>query len=186
MCFPLPAHFPPGYDAAMRAASGSVSHYLWERTFFSYQKNCLSQGYIGVMTPMAKNNSERKGLIWLTLPHHCSLSGVRTGTHTGQESGGRCWCRGHGGVLLTGLLPTACSVCFLIERRTTSPGMAPPTMGWALPHPSLIKKMLYRLACSPILGKYFLNWASLLLEDSNWCPVDIKAPPQGNQEKEPC
>jgi hypothetical protein len=35
--------------------------------------------------------------------------------------------RGHGGMLLTGLLPLACSPCFLIELRTTSPGMAPPT-----------------------------------------------------------
>jgi hypothetical protein len=37
----------------------------------------------------------------------------------------------------------ACSACFLIEPRTTSPGMAPPTMGSALPHRSLLKKMLY-------------------------------------------
>jgi hypothetical protein len=35
-------------------------------------------------------------------------------------------------VLLTGLLPLACSACFLIKPRTTIPGMAPPTMGWAL------------------------------------------------------
>ena len=34
-----------------------------------------------------------------------------------------------GRVLLTGLLPLACSACFLIEPRTTSPGMALPTMG---------------------------------------------------------
>ena len=27
----------------------------------------------------------------------------------------------------------ACSACFLIAPRTTSPGMTPPTMGWALP-----------------------------------------------------
>jgi hypothetical protein len=37
-------------------------------------------------------------------------------------------------VLLTGFLPLACSACFLIEPRTTSPWMAPPTMGWILPH----------------------------------------------------
>jgi hypothetical protein len=30
-------------------------------------------------------------------------------------------------MFLTGLLPLACSACFLIEPRTTSPGMAPPT-----------------------------------------------------------
>jgi hypothetical protein len=44
-------------------------------------------------------------------------------------------------VLLTGLLLIAGSACFLIEPRTTSSGMAPPTMGWALSHPSLIKEM---------------------------------------------
>jgi hypothetical protein len=31
-------------------------------------------------------------------------------------------------MLLTALLPLACSACFLIEPRATSPGMAPPTM----------------------------------------------------------
>ena len=36
-------------------------------------------------------------------------------------------------VLLTGLLPLPCSACFLIEPRPRSPGMEPPTMGWALP-----------------------------------------------------
>jgi hypothetical protein len=33
--------------------------------------------------------------------------------------------------------------CFLIEPRTTSPGMAPPTMGWALLPGLLIEKMPY-------------------------------------------
>jgi hypothetical protein len=35
--------------------------------------------------------------------------------------------------LLTGLLPLPCSACFLIEPRTTSPRMAPPTMGPSTP-----------------------------------------------------
>jgi hypothetical protein len=35
----------------------------------------------------------------------------------------------NGGVLLTGLYPMACSAFFLIEPRTTSPGMIPPTVG---------------------------------------------------------
>jgi hypothetical protein len=46
-----------------------------------------------------------------------------------SRSGSRSCCRGHGGVLLTGLLPLACSACFLIEPKITSPDMAPPTMG---------------------------------------------------------
>ena len=44
-------------------------------------------------------------------------------------------------VLLTGLLSMACSACLLKKPRATSPGMALPTMGWALPYQSLIKKM---------------------------------------------
>ena len=36
----------------------------------------------------------------------CSLSKeVKTGTQTGQDSAGRTWCKGRGGVLLTDLLP---------------------------------------------------------------------------------
>lgn len=37
-------------------------------------------------------------------------------------------------VLLTGLLLMAYSAWFLIEPRTSSPGMAPPTVSWALSH----------------------------------------------------
>jgi hypothetical protein len=32
-------------------------------------------------------------------------------------------------MFLTGLLPLACSACSLIEPKTTSPVMAPPTRG---------------------------------------------------------
>jgi hypothetical protein len=60
---------------------------------------------------------------------------------------------GMGGLLLTGLLSMACLVCFLLEPRTTSPGVAPPTVSWTIPHQSLIKKMPYR----GILWRHFLN-----------------------------
>lgn len=42
---------------------------------------------------------------------------------------------------LTGLLLVVCTAHFLTAPRTTGPEMAPPTMGWALPRQSLIKKM---------------------------------------------
>jgi hypothetical protein len=57
-----------------------------------------------------------------------------------SRSGSRSWCRGHGGMFLTGLFPLVCSAWFLIEPKTTSPGMAPPTVGWALPPWSLTEK----------------------------------------------
>ena len=41
--------------------------------------------------------------------------------------------RGHGGLLVTGLLPLASSGCFLIQLWITSPRMAPPTKGWFFP-----------------------------------------------------
>jgi hypothetical protein len=58
-------------------------------------------------------------------------------------------------VLLTGLPPTACSACFLIEPRTTRPGITPLPMGWALPRQALVKKMPHRLAHSPAFRKAF-------------------------------
>ena len=42
----------------------------------------------------------------------------------------------------TAFFLTACSAFFLVEPRTTNPGMVLPT--------SLVKKMPYRLACSPV------------------------------------
>jgi hypothetical protein len=46
-----------------------------------------------------------------------------------SRSGSRSWCRSHGGMFLTGLLPLTCSACSLIEPKTTSPEMVPPTRG---------------------------------------------------------
>ena len=65
---------------------------------------------------------------------------------------------------------------FFIEATTTSPGMAPPTMGWALPHQSLIKKMPYRLAHIPISLRLFLCWGSLFSDDNSLWQVVRKIP----------
>lgn len=73
-----------------------------------------------------------------------------------------------GMVSLIGLLPITCSVCFLIETRSTSPGLVPPTMGWTLPHQSLIKKMFY----PKMLWRNFLNWGSFFSNNSSLCQVD--------------
>jgi len=47
------------------------------------------------------------------------------------------------------------SACFLIEPRTSSPGLAPPTMGCALPHQSLIKSLPHRLPTAGYYGGIF-------------------------------
>lgn len=60
-------------------------------------------------------------------------------------------------MLLAGFFLVAFSACFLIELRTTNPGVASATMGWALHHQSLIKKMTYMRAYSPVLWKHFLS-----------------------------
>ena len=98
---------------------------------------------------------------------------VRTATHTGQGMEGRSWYRGHGGMLLTRLLLLGCSVCFLIESRTTIPGMVPPTMCCALLPWSLIEKMPYNL----ILWRHFLKGGSFLCDNSSSRQVDSQNQP---------
>jgi hypothetical protein len=84
-----------------------------------------------------------------------------------SRSGSRSWCRVHGGMFFTGLLPLACSACYLIEWRL-------PVQRWshpqgAFPPWSLIEKMTY----SWISWRHFLNWSSFLC-DFQLCQVDTK------------
>ena len=74
--------------------------------------------------------------LWLTYPESHPLRKSKAATQTGQEPGGRNWFRGHGGVLLTGLL-------ILLSYRTQDhqPRVISPTVGWAILHQSLIKKI---------------------------------------------
>lgn len=68
------------------------------------------------------------------------------------------------------LLFVACSGCL---PRTTSPGTAPPTVGWtfwALPRWSLMKKNALQLD----FWSHFFHWDSLFLDDSSLYQVDIK------------
>jgi hypothetical protein len=78
------------------------------------------------------------------------------------------------GFFFTGLLPVAFSACFLIEPRTTSPEMAPPTMGWDLPPSLLIEKMPYRW----VSWRHFLKGGSFLCDNSSLCQVDTQNQPE--------
>jgi hypothetical protein len=95
-----------------------------------------------MVTHMTKSKLKNKEVVWLILPNRSpSLREIRTGTQTGLEPRSSNWYRDHEGVSFTGLLSMACSACFLAEPRTTSTGMAPPTMAWRLRNQLLIKKM---------------------------------------------
>ena len=72
---------------------------------------------------MAKSNLKEEELIWLTGQY------ITRGSQGKNSS--RDWNISNRGTLLTGFLLSACSVCFLITPRNTSPEMAPPTVGWA-------------------------------------------------------
>lgn len=114
-----------------------------------------------VANTQAKSNLGRKGLI-------SSYSSQVTFHHWGKVRVGACKqelkqkpCHGsvqfQGGTLSTGFLSMASSACFLRQLRTACPGMAPPTVIWALQHQLLIEKMSYGFAYWPILQWHFLG-----------------------------
>jgi hypothetical protein len=117
-----------------------------------------------------QSNLGRNGFIWLTLLHHCSSQKeVRTGTQAGKKRGDRSWCWDHAWMLVTGLLIMTCSACFLIEPRTTSPGIGTTHNGLGPPHQSLINKMPYRLDQEPDLAGAFSQLRIPLLKlMSSW------------------
>lgn len=82
--------------------------------------------------------------------------------------------RSRGRSLLTGLLPTVCSACFLRAPWTTSSGVALLSKGWAFPCQSLFKKIHHNPALKPVLWVHFLNRDSLFQDDYNSYQVDIK------------
>jgi hypothetical protein len=71
---------------------------------------CAEGSCSSIVLPGQLSARNRRGRVWLTLPLCCSsMKEVRTGNQTGQEPGGRSWCRSHGGMMLTGFLHIACS-----------------------------------------------------------------------------
>jgi hypothetical protein len=66
---------------------------------------------------MTQNNLKKKGIV-----SSYSLEPMMTGSQGRDLEAGA-----DGGMLLTGLLPLAYSACLLVEPRTVSLGMAPPT-----------------------------------------------------------
>jgi hypothetical protein len=93
--------------------------------------NCLSQSLYSCTNIMTK---KQVGEERVYSAYTSTLLFITRGSQdwNSSRSGSRSWCRGHGGMFFTGLPPLACSACSLIEPKTTSPEMAPPTT--LLPH----------------------------------------------------
>jgi hypothetical protein len=68
----------------------------------------------------------------------------------------------------------ACSVLLSYINQDHLPRVALFTVGWNLPHQSLIKKKIPSpwLAYRPILQRYFLSWGSFFRDDISLCPAD--------------
>jgi hypothetical protein len=100
-------------------------------------------------TAWPKAKWREKGSLHLAL--FLSLREIGTGPQGRNES------RDHRGMLFTSLPPLVCSVCFLIQPRTTWPGVASPTMNSPFPHQLLITKIDLKLAYKPFRQRQFFN-----------------------------
>lgn len=103
---------------------------------------------VAAIKALTKSSLGGKGFFYLT---GCSLTSreVRAGTQDRHLEAGA---EGHGQVRLPDLFLMACSACFLIQFKTSCPGVAPSTVEWILPHQSFHHEI--------DLQKYL--WASLL------------------------
>ena len=118
----------------------NFSRVMLSRSSNPWFKVCPRKTVIALTKHYDQTNLVRNRFIWLKPPHHLFI--IEGRTQMGQKTGGRRCCWGYGGVLLTDLLIMASSAWFLIEPRSTSSQIASPTMGLALPHQLLIKKII--------------------------------------------
>ena len=125
---------------------------------------------IPAQTSWPRSKLGRKGFIHLTLS---TMLLITKGCQdwNSSRSGSRSWCRGHGEMLFTGLLPLACSACSLIEPKTTSPGMVPPARGLS----SLITN--WENAPQLDLMEAFPHLKLLSWVNSSLCQVDTQNQP---------
>jgi hypothetical protein len=121
---------------------------------------CLSQGFYSCTNIMTKKQvgEERVYSAYTSI-----LLFITKGSQdwNSSRSGSRSWCRGHGGMFFTGLLPLACSACSLIEPRLSAQRWSHPQ--GAFPPWPLIEKMPY----SWISWRHFPNWSSFLCDNSS-------------------
>ena len=129
--------------------------------------------YCCIETPGPRSSWGGKSLSASTSTLLFITKGSQVWNSHGAGTGGGSWCRGHWGVVLTVLLPLACSTCLLIEPRTTSSGKGPLIIVWALPLWSLIETVPY----SWNSWRHFFNRGYLLCDNSSLCQVDTQNQP---------
>lgn len=98
---------------------------------------------------LTKSSWGKKGLCT-----ECFMRG-NIGRNSEQSTCIRSWNRGHGIILLSGLLPLACSICFLIYPRTTIGGWLHPQYAWLF-HPNHYWRN--DPITSQLNGNIFFNW----------------------------
>jgi hypothetical protein len=84
-------------------------------------------------------------------------------------------------MLLTGLLPMACTACLLIEH-TTNHLPRDGTTHSGLGHPTSVKKITHRLVHQSVVGMSSTQ-GSLFSGDSGWCQVE-KQQQQNKKQKQ--
>lgn len=90
--------------------------------------------------------------------------------------GGRNWCRGYGGTLLTGL-----ASLFSDTLQNHMCWVIPPTVSWALLLPSLVRKMPPRPAYRSVLRRHFLGYDFLFTHISRFVLICQKTYNSHNQ-----
>lgn len=115
---------------------------------------------------MAKNNLRRKQFILLTV-YNPSSNEARAEIQAGQKTRGMNWYRGHGGILLTGLLSTVYSDCFLMYPE-------PPAQKWHQPQWNGLPHINHQLrkcsrACLWLNTGGIFNCGPLFSDNSSLC-----------------
>lgn len=130
--FSLPStgHDSPFFVGSLRAGCSQPSYLL------SLLELMLLRG-----TLVMKSSVGSKELTWLSHPSSVHCGETKARSRRRPQLRGRSWYRDLGEVLLTGwLAPQALLILLSYATQDHLSGLTLPTMGWALPHLSLIKK----------------------------------------------
>ena len=146
---------------------GNLGTRYLEKEWDQGLSKCLNQGCYSCTNIMTKKQVGEER-VYLAYTFHIAFHHQGSQDWNSNRSGNRSWCRGHGGMILTGLLPLACSACSLKEPKITSPGMVPPTRGLSALITNWEKPHIW------ISSRHFPNWNSFLWDNCSLCQVDTK------------